>query len=122
MKEGRAQQISNVILSGMAGFASFLFSLAAFFYIKELDEQIVASLVAGLFCLMVSYIASERPNSTTTKAMTSLADRLLAVEDGDLTSPAPQLLRASHPKLASAVDTLFEEVRASIENAHALGM
>ena len=26
------------------------------------------------------------------------------------------------PKLAAAVDTLFAEVRASIENAHALGM
>src|SRR4030095_15338488 len=70
----------------------------------------------------ISYIASERPNSSTTKAMAILAERLLAVEDGDLTSPAPELLRNSHPKLAAAVDSLFEEVRASIENAHALGM
>ena len=122
MKDGRAQQISNVILSGMAGFSSFVFSLAAFLYVKELDAKVVASIVAGLFCLMISYIASERPNSSTTKAMAILAERLLAVEDGDLTSPAPELLRNSHPKLAAAVDSLFEEVRASIENAHALGM
>ncbi|QIK96192.1 diguanylate cyclase [Sphingomonas sp. HDW15A] len=122
MKDGRTQQLSNVILSGMAGFASFVFSLAAFLYIKELDEQIVASLVAGLFCLLISYIATERPNTSTLKAMTCLAERLLAVEDGDLTSPAPEQLRAAHPKLANAVDSLFEEVRASIENAHALGM
>lgn len=122
MKDGRTQQLSNAILSGMAGFASFVFSLAAFLYIKELDEQVVASIVAGLFCLLISYIATERPNTSTAKAMTSLAERLLAVEDGDLTSPAPEQLRAAHPKLASAVDSLFEEVRASIENAHALGM
>ena len=122
MNDGRAQQISNAILSGMAGFASFVFSLAVFINIRELDGQILASIVAGLFCLMISYAASERPNTASAKAMSSLAERLLAVEDGDFTSPAPKALRESNPKLAAAVDTLFEEVRASIENAHALGM
>lgn len=122
MNDGTAQKISNAILSGAAGVASFLFSLAAFLYITELDKQIVASLVAGAFCLLVSYIASERPNSESARALTALAERLLAVEDGDLTSPAPAILRETNPKLAAAVDSLFEEVRASIENAHALGM
>jgi diguanylate cyclase (GGDEF)-like protein len=44
------------------------------------------------------------------------------VEDGDLVSPAPPIVRRTMPKVAAAVDTLFAEVRASIENAHALGM
>jgi len=122
MNDGTAQKISNAILSGAAGLASFLFSLAAFLYITELDKQIVASLVAGAFCLLISYVASERPNSESARALTALAERLLAVEDGDLTSPTPAILRDSNPKLAAAVDSLFEEVRASIENAHALGM
>ncbi len=122
MNDGTAQKISNAILSGAAGVASFLFSLAAFMYITELDTQIVASIVAGTFCLLISYVASERPNSASARALTALAERLLAVEDGDLTSPAPAILRESNPKLAAAVDSLFEEVRASIENAHALGM
>ena len=122
MNNGTTQKISNVILSGAAGVASFLFSLAAFLYITEFDTQIVASLVAGTFCLLISYVASERPNSESARALTALAERLLAVEDGDLTSPAPAILRESNPKLAAAVDSLFEEVRASIENAHALGM
>ncbi|MEO7634976.1 MAG: EAL domain-containing protein, partial [Sphingomicrobium sp.] len=52
----------------------------------------------------------------------ALSDRLLAIEDGDLISPAPPAVRRIMPKLATAVDTLFAEVRASIENAHALGM
>jgi diguanylate cyclase (GGDEF)-like protein len=122
MKDGTAQKISNAILSGAAGVASFLFSLTAFMYITELDKQVLASLVAGAFCLLVCYIASERPNSESARSLTALAERLLAVEDGDLTSPAPALLRETNPKLAAAVDSLFEEVRASIENAHALGM
>jgi diguanylate cyclase (GGDEF)-like protein len=46
----------------------------------------------------------------------------MAVEDGDLTSPAPPSVQQNMPKLAAAVDSLFAEVRASIENAHALGM
>ena len=122
MQPGTAQKISNAILSGAAGFASFIFSLAALLYITELDEKILASLVAGVFCLLISYIASERPNSESARALAALGERLLAVEDGDLVSPAPPAVRRTMPKLAAAVDRLFEEVRASIENAHALGM
>ncbi len=122
MQPGTAQKISNAILSGAAGFASFIFSLSALLYITELDGKIVASLVAGAFCLLISYIASERPNSESARALSALGDRLLAVEDGDLVSPAPAAVRKTMPKLAAAVDRLFEEVRASIENAHALGM
>jgi diguanylate cyclase (GGDEF)-like protein len=122
MQAGTAQKISNAILSSVAGFASFIFSLVALLFLTRFDEKIVASLVAGVFCLMISNIASERPNSESARALGALADRLMAVEDGDLISPAPPALRETMPKLATAVDTLFAEVRASIENAHALGM
>jgi len=122
MTNGNAQKFSNVLLSTLAGVASFLFSLVAFLYITEFDTQIIASLVAGGFCLLISYVASERPNSESARSLTALAERLLAVEEGDYTSPAPALLRESNPKLAAAVDSLFQEVRTSIENAHALGM
>src|SRR5205085_9228005 len=113
---------SNAILSCAAGLASFIFSLAALLYLTAFDEKILASLVAGAFCLLVSYIAAERPNSENARALAALSERLLAVEDGDLVSPAPALVQLTMPKVAAAVDSLFAEVRASIENAHALGM
>ena len=122
LKDGTAQKVSNALLSGAAGFASFVFSLWAFLYITSFNQQVVASIAAGAFCLLISYIASERPNSESARALAALADRLLAVEQGDLTSPTPRTVRESLPKLATAVDSLFAEVRASIENAHALGM
>jgi diguanylate cyclase (GGDEF)-like protein len=122
MREGTAQKVSNALLSGAAGFASFIFSLAALLYITEFDAKILAAIGAGMFCLLISYIASERPNSENARALAALGDRLLAVEDGDLISPAPPMVRKNMPKIAAAVDTLFSEVRASIENAHALGM
>jgi diguanylate cyclase len=122
MKPGTGQKISNAILSCAAGFASFTFSLGALLYLTKFDEKILASLVAGTFCLLISYIASERPNTESARALSALGDRLLAVEEGDLVSPAPEAVRRAMPKLANAVDTLFTEVRASIENAHALGM
>ena len=102
--------------------ASFLFSLTALLYLTEFDQKILAALVAGAFCLLVSYIAAERPNSESARALAALSERLLAVEDGDLVSPAPPTVRENMPKVAAAVDSLFAEVRASIENAHALGM
>ena len=122
MKDGTAQKISNALLSGAAGFASFIFSLAALLYVTEFDAKILAAIGAGGFCLLISYIASERPNSENARALAALGERLLAVEDGDLVSPAPPSVRKNMPKIAAAVDTLFSEVRASIENAHALGM
>src|SRR6476620_6301368 len=122
MTAGTTQKISNAILSCAAGLASFLFSLAALLYLTEFDEKILAALVAGAFCLLVSYVAAERPNSESARALASLSERLLAVEDGDLVSPAPAAVQRNMPKLAAAVDSLFAEVRASIENAHALGM
>ncbi|HEX2624723.1 MAG TPA: EAL domain-containing protein [Sphingomicrobium sp.] len=122
MKDGTTQKISNAILSCAAGIASFLFSLTAFLYITEFDAKIVASIVAGAFCLLISYVASERPNSESARALTALGDRLLAVEDGDFTSGAPAIVVQTMPKVAAAVDSLFAEVRSSIENAHALGM
>jgi diguanylate cyclase (GGDEF)-like protein len=122
MKAGTAQKVSNAILSCAAGVASFIFSLAALLYITEFNEKVLAAIVAGAFCLLISYIAAERPNSENTRALAALGERLLAVENGDLVSPAPPAVRRSMPKLAAAVDRLFAEVRASIENAHALGM
>jgi diguanylate cyclase (GGDEF)-like protein len=122
MKEGTAQKVSNALLSSAAGFASFIFSLSALLYLTEFDAKVLAALGAGAFCLLISYIASERPNSENARALAALGDRLLAVEDGDLISPAPPLVRKIMPKIGAAVDTLFSEVRASIENAHALGM
>jgi diguanylate cyclase (GGDEF)-like protein len=99
-----------------------MFSLTALLYLTEFDQKILAALIAGSFCLLISYVASERPNSESARSLAALSERLLAVEDGDLVSPAPPALRRTMPKLAAAVDSLFAEVRASIENAHALGM
>ncbi|MFL6760355.1 putative bifunctional diguanylate cyclase/phosphodiesterase [Sphingomonas sp.] len=122
MTAGTAQKISNAILSCGAGAASFLFSLTALLYLTEFDQKILAAMVAGAFCLLVSYVAAERPNSESARALSALSERLLAVEDGDLVSPAPVSVKRVMPKVAAAVDSLFAEVRASIENAHALGM
>jgi len=122
MRAGTGEKISNAILSCAAGVASFVFSLGALLYITEFNEKLLAAIVAGAFCLLISYVAAERPNSESARALAALRNRLMAVEEGDLVSPAPPIVKQVMPKLATAVDTLFAEVRASIENAQALGM
>ena len=123
MKAGTAQKISNAFLSCAAGAASFLFSLAALLYLTEFDQKVVAALIAGAFCLLISYIASERPEQRK-RPRAVRAQRPPAGGRGW----RPRFARrrrwfsATMPKLAAAVDSLFAEVRASIENAHALGM
>ena len=122
MTPGTGQKISNAVLACAAGGASFLFSLATLLTITQFNGRVLSAIVAGAFCLLIAYIAAERPNSESARALAALRDRLMAVEEGDLVSPAPEAVKTSMPKVAAAVDTLFAEVRASIENAHALGM
>src|SRR5438045_5002331 len=107
MTAGTAQKISNAVLSCAAGAASFIFSLTALLYLTAFDQKILAALVAGTFCLLISYVAAERPNSESARALAALSDRLLAVEGGDLISPAPSIVQNTMPMLATAVDSLF---------------
>ena len=123
MKAGTAQKISNAILSCAAGFASFLFSLAALLYLTEFDAEDPRRarrrrlLPAGQLHRLGAAQQRKRPRA-------GRARRAPARGRGR----RPRLARAARssaqtmPKLAAAVDSLFAEVRASIENAHALGM
>jgi diguanylate cyclase (GGDEF)-like protein len=115
-------KISNGFLSGLAGFAAFLFTLAGFVLLAEIDQQVVASLGIGLFALMVVHMAAERPNEEQARATTALITRLLDVRRGDLSSPAPAAVRKAMPMLAEAVDGLFEQVRSSLDNFRTMAM
>src|SRR3546814_8020888 len=96
MKE-KLQRISNMLLSLCAGFASFAFTLVAVLMMRDLDEQIAASLTMGLFALLIVWVAAERPNSAHARAVAALSDRLLAVDAGDLTSARKSTrLNSSH--------------------------
>src|SRR3546814_16392554 len=119
MKE-KLQRISNMLLSLCAGFASFAFTLVAVLMMRDLDEQIAASLTMGLFALLIVWVAAERPNSAHARAVAALIDRLLAVDAGDLTPPAPAAVRNGLPALSAAVDTLFAPVRSNLDNVNVM--
>ena len=123
MKAGTAQKISNAILSCAAGFAAFLFSLIAFLYhhrVRREDRRLAGRrrlLPSGQLRRLGAAEQRKRPGAVR-------ARRPLARGRGR----RPRFARRRRPcafrmpKLAAAVDSLFAEVRASIENAHALGM
>ncbi len=115
-------KISSRLLSVFAGLSAFLFTFAGFLLLSGLDEQLVASMLIGMFALMLVWIAAEKPNSGHARAVSALIDRLLAVRSGDLTSPAPPQLRTEMPALAAAVDGLFEQVRSNLDNVNAMAM
>jgi diguanylate cyclase (GGDEF)-like protein len=115
-------KLANFVMSLCAGAAAFIFTLIAFLLLREFDQQVVASLTMGLFALMIVWVASEKPNSGHARAMKALIERLLAVRAGDLTSPTPKAVKQEMPELASAVDALFEQVRSTIDDVHAMAM
>jgi diguanylate cyclase (GGDEF)-like protein len=115
-------KISNRLLSAFAGLAAFIFTFAGFLLLSNVDEQLVGSMLIGLFALMLVWIAAEKPNSQHARAVAALIERLLAVRSGDLTSPAPDALRREMPSLAGAVDGLFEQFRSNLDNVNAMAM
>ena len=115
-------RFGNVLTSLCAGLASFLFTLVAFLMLREISEQIMASVTMGLFALSIVWLAYEKPNSAQARAVAALIERLLAVRSGDLTSPAPPALQREMPALAAAVDGLFEQVRSNIDNVSAMAL
>ena len=121
-RDGVAEKVSNAILSATAGLASFLFTLAAVFLMSTFSFKLMASLTAGLFCLVICWIAGERPNSEGAKATKALIRRLLAVRDGDYQSPVPEQVMTGMPALGEAAERLFAEVRASIAQARAIAL
>lgn len=118
----KLDKISNFLMSLCAGAASFVFTLVAVLMLRDIDEQIAASLTMGMFALLIVWVASEKPNTAHARAVASLIDRLLAVGSGDLTSPAPPVVRREMPALASAVDKLFEQVRLNLDNVHSMAL
>ncbi|MBV8686131.1 MAG: EAL domain-containing protein [Alphaproteobacteria bacterium] len=115
-------KISNRLLSVSAGVAAFVLTLLGFLLLGTLNQQIAASLLIGLLALVVVWMAAERPNSRHARAVQALIDRLLAVGRGDLASPAPPAVREELPALAAAVDGLFEQVRSTLDDVHAMAM
>lgn len=118
----RIRRISNLALSASAGIASFIFTLMALLALRELDQKILASVTMGTFALLLVWIASERPNSGQARALSALIDRLLAVTTGDFSSPAPKAVKKEMPALAEAVDTLFAQVRSSLNDVQAMAL
>lgn len=115
-------KISNRVFSVLAGVSAFALTLLGFLLLGTLNQQVVASLFIGLFALMIVHLAAERPNSAHARAVAALIDRLLAVARGDLSSPAPAILKRDMPALAAAVEGLFAQVRSSLDDAQALAM
>ncbi|HEY0627674.1 MAG TPA: EAL domain-containing protein [Allosphingosinicella sp.] len=122
MLKERLQKFGNAVLSVLAGFSSFVFTLMALLVLRELDEKILAAITMGTFALLITWIASERPNSGQGRAIKALIDRLLAVKRGDLSSPAPKIVRKQLPALATAVDALFDQVRSNLDDVRAMAM
>jgi diguanylate cyclase len=116
------EKISNWLLSILAGGAAFILTLIGFLWLSGIDQQVAFSLLMGLFALLVVRVAAERPTRGQARAVAALIDRLLAVGRGDLSSPAPPTVRARMPALAAAVDGLFAQVRASLDDFQAMAM
>jgi len=116
------EKISNSVLSALAGAAAFVLTLLGFLLLGTLNQQIAASLLIGFLAVLLVWVAAERPNSRHARAVQALIDRLLAVGRGDLSSPAPPAVRQELPALAAAVDGLFEQVRSTLDDVHAMAM
>lgn len=76
----------------------------------------VAALCLG--CTLVAY----RVISRSARAMDEATERLVKAAHGDLKSGVPEAVRVGQPDLAVAMESLFNQTRANIENVQTLAM
>ncbi|RVT41809.1 putative bifunctional diguanylate cyclase/phosphodiesterase [Sphingobium algorifonticola] len=80
------------------------------------------ALVVALLCGSVSWAAAQRSMAGFARSINRATARLVAAAHGDLQTPVQPGVRQDLPDLAIAMDSLFSQVRANLDNIHLLAM
>ncbi len=80
------------------------------------------ALVVALLCGITSWAAAQRAMTGIGKSISSATARLVSAAHGDLQTPVLPVVRRELPDLAIAMDSLFSQVRANLDNVHLLAM
>ena len=80
------------------------------------------ALIVALLCGIISWATAQRVMVGIGQSISTATARLVAAAHGDLQTPVLPVVRRDLPDLAVAMDSLFSQVRANLDNIHLLAM
>ncbi|MGK2911043.1 MAG: putative bifunctional diguanylate cyclase/phosphodiesterase [Sphingobium sp.] len=110
------------ILGVSAGAAAFILALVTGLAVLRHGPMFINALVIAFLCGVFSWIAARRSVASLIISLDSATTRLRAAATGDLHTPVVSTVRRQLPELAGAMDGLFSQVRANLENIQMLAM
>ncbi|GLI97276.1 bifunctional diguanylate cyclase/phosphodiesterase [Sphingobium sp. BS19] len=105
-----------------AGAVAFILALVAGGSARGGLHPLGYALIAAVLCGVLSWASARRSMLGIAASVESATERLVAAAHGDLQTPVIQVIRRDLPDLAVAMDSLFSQVRASLDNIHLLAM
>ncbi len=83
---------------------------------------VTRAIVVALICGIMAWAAAEHSLAGLATAIDSASTRIVAAAQGDLATPTPGVVHEQLPELGYALDSMFDQVRASLDTAHRLAM
>lgn len=104
------------------GAVAFILSILALRDPAPTPAQLSSAIVVALIGGVMTWASAERCLSGLAAAIDATASRIAEAAAGDLTSATPIALHQELPELARALDSMFEQVNATLYNAQTLAM
>jgi len=120
--EGDSLKSRAVVFALCAGAVAFFLALLATSQGLINGTSIACALIPAVVCGAMCWASAERAISSTAGAIDAAIARLTAAARGDLDSAIPAEVGRTVPQLAGAMDDLFRQLGANLENIHRLAL
>lgn len=112
----------TIIFAGGAGIAALLLALAAVWGGQLGAGMVVLALLAAIAVGIVCWLTAEYAFTSSSAAMDIAVGRLSRAAEGDLTGRIPDGLSRRAPRMADAMERLFRQWQANMDNVHRLAL
>ena len=120
--EGVTLKARAVAFAFYVGAVAFILSFLALVNAVPDDQAIVRAVVIAIICATMSWAAAERALAGIAEAIDAVVARVVQASEGDLSTPTSETIESALPLLSGALNAMFDQVRANLENAHSLAL
>jgi diguanylate cyclase (GGDEF)-like protein len=120
--EGASLKSRAVVFALCAGGIAFFLALLATSHGMIDGTSVASALIPAVVCGVMCWASAERAISSTAAAIDAAIARLTAAAKGDLEGEIPPEIGRTVPQLATAMDDLFRQLGANLDNIHRLAL
>lgn len=118
----RPLKLRAIIFAMWIGLVAFVLSLFAMADFQVDSKTFMNAGIIAACCGVLSWGAADRMIEMVTESLNIAIHRMAAAAKGDLQSPVPMQVDDALPNLTESLNSLFAEVRTSIESANSMAL